>query len=79
MIGLAFITGLAIVVYFATTLDISKAAEELQYEDEEDKTIHLTNIQTPEQKATHEKIKEQWLSSFSQLLKESYNNNNGAD
>jgi len=44
VIGLTIISGLIVVIYFATTLDITKA-------DEEDKKIHLTNIPTPEQKA----------------------------
>jgi hypothetical protein len=76
MIGLAIVLGLIIIIYFATTLDVTKADEESQHEDEEDKTIHLTNIPTPEQKATDEKLKEQWLSNFSQLIRESNNNNN---
>jgi hypothetical protein len=74
MIGFAIVLGLIIIVYFATTLDITKADEESQHEDEEDKTIHLTNIPTPEQKATDEKLKEQWLSNFGQLIRESNNN-----
>lgn len=59
MIGLAIVLGLIIITYFATTLDVTKADEESQHEDEEDKTIHLTNIPTPEQKATNEKLMEQ--------------------
>ena len=73
MIGLAIVLGLLVIVYFATTFDITKADEGSQ-EDEEDKTIHLTNIPTPEQKDTGEELKEQWLSEFNQLLKESSNN-----
>lgn len=76
MIGLANVLGLIIIVYFATTLDVTKADEESQHEDEEDKTIQLTNIPTPEQKATDETLKEQWLSNFNQLIRESNNNNN---
>jgi hypothetical protein len=74
MIGLAIVMGLIVFVYFATTLDITKADEGSQHEDEEDKTIHLTNIPTPELKDTGEELKEQWLSEFNQLLKESNNN-----
>lgn len=59
MIGLAIVLGLIIITYFATTLDVTKADEESQHEDEEDKIIHLTNIPTPEQKATDEKLMEQ--------------------
>jgi hypothetical protein len=74
MIGLAIALGLILIVYFETTPNTTKADEESQ-EDEEDKTIHLTNIPTQEQKATDEKLKEQWLSNFSQLIRESNNNN----
>jgi hypothetical protein len=74
MIGLAIVLGLILIVYFETTFDITKADEESQHEDEEDKTIHLTSIPTPEQETTHEKLKEQWLSNFNQLNRESNNN-----
>jgi hypothetical protein len=72
MIGLAIVIGLTVFVYFATTLDITKADEESQ--EQGGKTIHLVNIPTPEQKDTGEELKEQWLSEFNQLLKESSNN-----
>jgi hypothetical protein len=72
MIGLAIVIGLIAIICFATTLDITKAYEESQ----EDKTIHLTDIPTPEQKATDEKLKEKWQSDFNQLLKESNNGDN---
>jgi hypothetical protein len=74
MISLAIALGLILIVYFETTPNTTKADEESQ-EDEEDKTIHLTNIPTQEQKATDEKLKEQWLSNFSQLNRKSNNNN----
>ena len=37
------------------------------------------NIPTPERKAADEKLKEEWLSNFSQLIRESNNNNGDTD
>jgi hypothetical protein len=48
------------------TLEVTKA-----YGQSGEKTIHLHSIQTPEQEAYIEKIKEQWLADFNQLLNES--------
>jgi len=50
---LAIVLGLIVVVYFAATFDITKASEESQ---KEDKTINLTNIPTPDEKAADKKF-----------------------
>jgi endonuclease YncB( thermonuclease family) len=63
MIGLVVVMGL-IIVYFAAAIEITKAYGQSE------ETIRLQSIQTPEQKVDVEKVKEQWLTDFNQLLKE---------
>jgi hypothetical protein len=69
MIGLAIMSVLIVVVCIVPQIDIIN-----EYEMSEN-TIRLEGIQTPEHKSTVEKLKEQWLSSFNQLLNEFKNRN----
>ena len=58
------------VVCIVPRIDIVNAYEEIE------NTVLLEGIQTPEHKSTVEKLKEQWLSSFNQLLNEFKNRTN---
>ena len=72
MIGLAIVLPL-IMAYFVSTTDIVKAYEESE------KIIHLEAKQTPEQEATVEALKEQWIADFNRLLNESNNEKHPSD
>ncbi|MGH9982715.1 MAG: hypothetical protein ACRD8W_02015 [Nitrososphaeraceae archaeon] len=65
MIGLAIVLGLLLIVvsYLATMTEFSKTFGQSE-------EIRLQSIQTPEQKAEVESVKEQWLAGFNKLLNE---------
>ena len=63
MIGLAIALGL-LILYFTTAIEYTKAFGQSV-------TISLESIQSTDQEAAAEKIKEQWLATLNRLLEES--------
>jgi hypothetical protein len=66
MIGLAIVLGLLLIIvvsYFATMMEFHKTFGQSE-------EIRLESIQTPEQKAEVENVKDQWLVGFNKLLNE---------
>ena len=64
--------GLAVVLLLIAALFVFKMDFVMAYQESE-KKIHLEGIQTPEQKATVETLKEQWLADFNRLLNQGEN------
>ena len=64
--------GLAVVLLLIAALFVFKMDFVMAYHESE-KKIHLEGIQTPEQKATVETLKEQWLADFNRLLNQGEN------
>ena len=72
MVGLAIVLVLVIACY-VSVVNIAYAYEESE------KKIHLQGVQSPEQLAAGEKVKEQWLSDFNRLLNKSNNEVNSSN